>query len=357
MNSKKVAILTINDDDNYGNRLQNYATQKILEHIGHKPETIRNKEGIYNYSVGYYKQIIKNNIKKLFPIKKEYRRFKKFNNFNKNIKFSRILIDKQHINNKLIPSYDYFITGSDQVWNPYFSRTSEVDFLTFAPKNKRVSLAASFGVSEIPKEKINAYKAFLYGFKDISVRENEGKQIIEELTGREDVKVLLDPTMLLTRREWIKIAKKPRNMFNEKYILNYFLGELSKERKELIDSLASKNGWKVINILNRDSEFYESGPAEFLYLEANAEMICTDSFHSCVFGIVFETPFIVFSREDNHNSMNSRIDTLLNTFELGNQYYRGGNLEEYMCWNIDRSNLILEEKRYEGIDFIKNSLT
>lgn len=39
---KKIGILTINDYTNYGNRLQNYATQEELKSLGLQVETIVN---------------------------------------------------------------------------------------------------------------------------------------------------------------------------------------------------------------------------------------------------------------------------------------------------------------------------
>ncbi len=158
-------------------------------------------------------------------------------------------------------------------------------------------------------------------FKEISVREEAGKKIVEDLTGRKDVEVLVDPTMLLTAEEWDNVSNKPEQLKTDKYILNYFLGELSEKRKNEIDRIAKENGCKIINMLDSNSPFYKTGPAEFLYLEKNAFLICTDSFHACVFSILYNRPFIVFEREDNNVSMNSRIDTLLNKFHLQDRRY------------------------------------
>ena len=38
----KVAILTITNGQNYGNRLQNYASQEVLKSLGFEVETIKN---------------------------------------------------------------------------------------------------------------------------------------------------------------------------------------------------------------------------------------------------------------------------------------------------------------------------
>ena len=83
--------------------------------------------------------------------------------------------------NIISSEYDYFITGSDQVWNPYFNCTED-EFLTFAPKQKRISYAASIGVSEIPDDKKDQFKKWLNGMNYISVREQAGADIVYELT-------------------------------------------------------------------------------------------------------------------------------------------------------------------------------
>ena len=141
---KKVGIFTINDDGNFGNRLQNYAVQEILKKYNIQVKTIR-KESLLSR--------IKNNlkicIKKILPQNK-YKRQINFNQFNKNIKFKYYKKDKEL--DKINKQYDYFFTGSDQVWNPNFKRMSDTDFLTFAPNQKKISFSAS-----LTKSLINNY--------------------------------------------------------------------------------------------------------------------------------------------------------------------------------------------------------
>ena len=284
---------------------------------------------------------------------KKHRRLINFLKFNKNIKFARFGIDKSHIIKNINKKYDYFITGSDQVWNPNFNRMSDIDFLVFATPEKRVAFSASFGISEIPEDMKDYYKERLLGIKYLSVREDTGKDIIENLTGREDVQVLVDPTMLLTSEEWNKVIKKPKQLKTDKYILNYFLGELSDKRKQEIERIAKENNCEIINILDKNSPFYENGPSEFLYLEKNAFMICTDSFHSCVFAILFNRPFVVFDREDSHVKMNSRLDTLLNKFNLKSKWFNDKITKEQLQDNYKEVYQILEEERKKAEKFIK----
>lgn len=148
---QKLAVLTINDNYNLENRLQNYATQEIFKKHTIKVETILSKKV-------YYKSKIKKIIKMLLIIKPKYKRYNNFMKFNKNIKYTKYHIDINHIPNKLATEYNQYITGSDQVWNPNFNRMSDIDFLKFAPKEKRSSFSASFGISEIPEDIKGYYK-------------------------------------------------------------------------------------------------------------------------------------------------------------------------------------------------------
>ena len=163
--------------------------------------------------------------------------------------------------------------------------------------------------------------------------------------------------MLLTAEEWDKVSKKPKMLKTDKYILNYFLGDLSDERRKEIDRVAKENNCEVINILDKNSPFYECGPSEFLYLEKNAFLICTDSFHSCVFAILYNTPFLVFDREQkNLVSMNSRLDTLLSKFKLENRRCNGKITKKDLICDYKETHKILEKERIKADKFLRKAL-
>lgn len=352
---KKVAILTINDDNNYGNRLQNYALQETLKKMNVVVETIENKKGVYGFR--YIIRKVKNYIKIKIPLKMVNERTKTFLKFNRdNIKYSKIGIDENHIHKNINEKYDCFFTGSDQVWNPTFDRMSDIDFLTFAEKRKRNSFSASFGINNIPDNMKHYYKEKLMQFNNISVREDRGKEIVEELTGRKDVEVLLDPTFLLTAEEWDKIAQKPKMLRNNKYILNYFLGNLSEKRRRKIEKIAKENNCEIINLLDKQSPFYNSGPSEFLYLEKNAFLICTDSFHSSVFSIIFNRPFVIFDREDKLQNMNSRLETLLRKLNLYDRKCNDNLSNESLIYDYSNAYKIIDKEKEKANAFIKRIL-
>lgn len=353
-----VGIITIIDKDNYGNRLQNYALNNYCNNIL-KISTctldnnylFNNKKNLlYTKCKVYGKRIIKKIIG-LEKKKNDSNRLKNFLDFDCNINYYQKKVDA----NSKFKEFNYLIVGSDQVWNPTFGRLSDVDVLKYVSSKKKISYAASFGVDNIDNTE-NVLDGII-NFKAISVREDSGKKIIEDLTGRKDVEVLVDPTMLLTSKEWDKVSKKPEYFPKKKYILNYFLGNLSDDRKKEIERVAKENNCDIVNIMDKNDPLYVSGPSEFLYLEKHAFLICTDSFHSSVFAILYDRPFIVFNREDSTENMGTRLDTLLSKFKLKNRRYNGKNItKENLEHDYIEAYKILDQERKKSEKFLKKAL-
>ena len=351
---KKVGILTLTGNDNFGNKLQNFAVVKYLKKMNVNPETIwvtnPFKDSNIKQLLRFFKAKIVNHIN---------RRNNKFLKFNKNLNFKKTII----FNNDIVriqKNYDLLIVGSDQVWNPNFFDNELIYFLSKSKKDKNISFSASFGIDSISDELVKKYKIGLDNFNYISVREEKGKEIIERITGRKDATVLVDPTMLLNKEEWDNVSRKPKQLKkldNKKYILNYFLGNLSDKKRAEIERIANENDCKIINILNKKDPFYSCGPSEFLYLEKNAFLICTDSFHSSVFAFLYNKPFIIFDRDDNNEKMNSRLDTLINKFGLKNRRYNGKNItKENLEHDYSEAYKILEEEREKSKLFLEKAL-
>ncbi|MBO5475026.1 MAG: polysaccharide pyruvyl transferase family protein [Bacilli bacterium] len=359
--NKKVAIVTLYANNNFGNKLQNYAVQEIVKRVsGYETQTV----------VNYYERFkllktIKDIIKRVTHYKNfeplDIKREKKFKEFDKYIIKSKVTSSYRFSNKKLERLFDYFVVGSDQVWNQTTGHISELFLLNFVKdSSKKISFAASLGTDNLLDESKNQIKLFIKDFNSISVRENSAKEIIEKITNRKDVEVLLDPTMILTTDDWDNVSKKPKQMVigNEKYILLYFLGNLSEDRKKNIFDFANKNNCRIINILDKNDEFYNCGPSEFIWLEKHAYMVCTDSFHSSVFAILYKRPFIVFNRDDGQNGvneMNSRIDTLLSKFGLEENYYAGIIDIGILNKNYDYIDNILYSERNKAIEFLEQS--
>ena len=352
---KKVAIVTIQDTNNYGNRLQNYAMQEVLRKMGLEVETLKNNTNTNqkDTTIVHMLKRIKNKLQRVKKIGNA--RARCFREFDTHIQFASKELREDNAK-QFAKNYDYFITGSDQVWNPFFGRLSSIDLLEFAPPEKRVSIAASFGVETLEEAYKKKCQQALQNFHAISVREEQGKQIIQHMQGIEkQVEVVLDPTMMLTKQEWEKVMKKPKHMPENKYILNYFLGEIDTQTQQYIEKIARENQCQIIQLLDVKEKLHHTGPSEFLYLIQHAFMVCTDSFHSCVFSILFQKPFIIVERKSK-KSMNSRIDTLLSTFDLQERKWIPNHTQN--MGNIDYAKVfsILEKEKNKEKEWIKQAL-
>lgn len=199
-------------------------------------------------------------------------------------------------------------------------------------------------------------KIGLKNLKNISVREEKGAEIVKNLTSQK-AEVCVDPTLLLSANEWDEIIKKPEKMPKGKYIFTYFLGKYSKKRKKYIYDFAKENNLEVVNLGRLQYlKYYYIDPSEFLYLLKNSEIVLTDSFHGSVFSIIYKKPFYIFEREENIKSMNSRIETLLNKFDLKERKIK--NYSNKISLDCDYSKIddILEKEKNKSMEFLKNSL-
>lgn len=232
-------------------------------------------------------------------------------------------------------------------------------FGSFAPTHKKFSFSASFGVDYLPEEESKAYQiyqTYLKELKAVSVRETAGRNMIKKVANREDVEVLIDPTMLLEVAEWERVMKKPEDLKDNRFIIKSFLGKTSDKIEKELERIAKENNCQIIDISSQDSEFYNMGPAEFLYLEKNAFLVATDSFHSCVFSILFSTPFVVFEREDKFASMYSRIETLLEKFEMKESIFKEKINEEIFKMDLSKIEKVLEVERKKANSFLEKAL-
>ena len=354
---QKIAIVTLNGYFNYGNRLQNYALQEVLSSLGYEVQTLRINRDKHSKKINPLFIKIKRWIKNpLVYYNQKYREdvFLEFSN--KYIIETKKVFKLDNDLTYLNQDFDYFVVGSDQVWNPSMNRKSSFFFLDFAEKNKRIAYAPSFGVSSLPDIIISDYKKWIKKIPNLSVREDDGAEIIKELTGRV-ASVLVDPTLLLTKEKWIKVSKVAKNKPTENYLLTYFLGEISKEYKKQISEIAKLKGLKILNLGDKnEKDTYRTGPSEFIDYINDSTVFCTDSFHGTVFSILMEKPFIVYERK-GAVSMYSRIDTLLNKFNFNERKSYNIELNETI-FEIDFSHalLILEKEKELGINFLKNSL-
>ena len=352
----KVAQLTLNGYFNYGNILQKYSLYHTLKKFSDDVEVLWNEGTIFfpetatnfppqnpfppNFPPSSHQQYI---------LREAVRdnKIKEFELLNIKTRFDLPYIEE------IGDDYDFFVVGSDQVWNPYF--TAPEYFLSFAPREKRIAYAASIAAPAIPENKKKFFKQGFSGFDYISVREEKSVEIIKELTGQ-DALLLLDPTLLLTPQEWLEVAQKPGWLNDEKYKRGYILTYyLRNNPPPLVASVGKYLNLPVINLLDWDNYWhYVTGPEEFIYLFSKASLVFTNSFHGCCFSILFKRPFLNVEIDDGQN-MSTRIPGLLKMFGLEDRaMIFGKNYSADFMLNIDYRNrdIVLPLEREKAFNFL-----
>lgn len=314
----RVGIISQFSSENIGNKLQNYALQQTILEYADSVVTIKNKPMAKNASE--YLRWFTFAAESVFinELLGKYRKSEVLRFHRKYIRDTgkSYVLNKHYSSLRKRDHCHLYCAGSDQVWKPNSGRAGVLHYLGFAPYDATFSYAASFGVDRIPDEYVEDVRRGLQHIKFISVREDAGKRIVEELTGRTDVQVLVDPTMLLTTQEWDRVATIPKYRVPEKYILTYFLGSVSQERRNAIEEKAAQMDCQIVELMDKNSPYYVTGPGEFVYLIKRAALVCTDSFHGSVFSFLYGRPLAIFDREGSAEDMSSRIRTLSDKFHL-----------------------------------------
>lgn len=300
---KKIAIVTHHRACNYGAVLQAYATVRYFEDKGYDAIVVdyvpKYLQGfgsftntfnqIDNRKHGIVKRVVYSILKT--PSNKKMKVvFYKF--VDKYIPLTRRYygIDEMK-NNK--PIADYYCSGSDQIWNNYYTGCfDDVYFLDFAEKKDNcISLASSFGREDFDKNEMNIICAKLKKYSAISVREAGAEKMLSR-NGIKDAIVTYDPTLLVDEKIWKKIASKKNS--NKKYILVYQLhgdSDVYKQAKRF----AKQNKMQIVRIITMyhqirigEKNIVMPTVEDFLSLINNAEYVFTDSFHGTIFSLLFE---------------------------------------------------------------------
>lgn len=386
---KKIGIITL-VFHNYGTILQSYALCKVLNHIAPTSfdiKVINLKTTWGNVPVSHSRwllQIVRAYkiksllyIFKLFRWKKELKIDKKdrsvetqkrnelFNNLCSQIPYTSQKYSPDELRNGLINDYDALIVGSDQVWNGIKVSDQDVLGLTFF-NGKKLTYAASFGMTSIPQNMVAFYKKIVNSFDTLLMRETEGVNICKSL-GRNDAEFVLDPTLLLQASDYDSLIEQSEVNINDDYILVYSLN-CSYKIYNQAHRLAQKCGCKMI-VLKRSfcppdigkfrnsDELYAVSPQGFLSLIKNSKCVVTNSYHAMLFSINFKKNFYLYL--DNCDEENSRMQTIVRML----------NLEECVYWETQRlpkrikdvsyqdTDEILEKIRQYSINCLKTSLS
>lgn len=312
MYKKKVGIVTIHTDFNYGAVLQAVATQKFFELNGYDAEIIDyENEVISQQSKLFYKQDGK--IKGYFITFIRNTLFGRYFYYKKAIKYLDNYRKKSQRRYYTIEElenapYEVLISGSDQIWNPVISRGLDAAFLLeFGKGKKKISVATSIGSYVLNQKECDRFRVALKSFDSISVRENHAKEQLQPLVDK-NIKVLLDPTLLINRTIWWnKLAQDSKYVKKgEHYILTYFVGRDKSKYRPTLKSYAEKlkipvwaiqysnYNWKEI-----DKKILGASISDFIALIGNADLVITDSFHGVAFSVNLGVNFVALTNTEN----------------------------------------------------------
>lgn len=361
----KVLIVTL-QGDNFGNRLQNYALQTVIEKLGYEADTLTVKRIALQPD-----QKVKNVIKKIlaaFGLKRFIRnisvraRRKSCRCFSISHIHNYLFVPQHKLNGYNFKQYNAVVTGSDQVWHNWNSIPNELSYyyLEFIDQNKRIAYAPSFGFTEFPEKDIEIHKRGLLGMKSLSCREKEGCDLIKSLTGRNALKVL-DPTLLLRKEEWEDVEEKPKFNVPEQYLLQYMLGSVSNDFHEEIQEISKRRNLSIININDKNNgERYGISPAEFIWLIHHADTVCTDSFHGTVFSIIFERNLQVFERiSPALGNMFGRLRDLLTPLDLMHLVYENKlHQDKKLSTTLgEKAKVYLQNEREKSFRYLRDNLS
>lgn len=366
----KIGILSYPLNNNYGCYLQTFALLKFLKDQGFDVEYIyrRHNKPSVKFYIKYAINTIINNIL-------NYKWQSPFYNYEweymvktgKNLIpfFENYIVPHTELiytTNKLkiiCTKYDVIIVGSDQVWRAELLPNIEDYFLLFMlnKDTKRIAYAASFGKKEpgYTSKQMTRCKKGISRFEKVSVREDLGIDLIRKYGWKcSNPQVVLDPTMLLNKQDYISLIKGFRY---DQTVFGYILDQ-TEEKNSILEMVSNELNIKYFNILAENNTNYFNYPSveRWLGMIVNSAFVVTDSFHGAVFSIIFNKPFIVIVNEERGAA---RFDTLLGMFNLKCRILDDVKKMSTIVMakiNWEEVNRILIEKRKESISFLKDGL-
>ncbi len=365
----KIALVTIHNANNYGAIFQAFALQQVLSrfgdveiinyenrHISRSFDLVRFAPSIHGL-LGMGKDFFR-----LLPRYIVIRKFKEF--IDSDMKLTS-KVTREDLARGELDSFDCYVAGSDQIWNPAcVSGSATLDavyFLDFAPTGaKKISYASSLGAYDFSDQEKLKLKEYLGDFSEISVRESGAQKLLQEVLGR-NVSHVLDPTLLLSKDEWLENLRLSGNsQSNEKYILLYTVPKVPLV-KAVVDFFSKKTGMKIVAIdqglsagARVDQHIRDAGPLDFIRLFSEAEFVITDSFHGVCFSLNFDRPFVAISPGKYSN----RVESLLSLVGLESRLISGEedllNYEMYVDCAVAQQEL--QAARRASLDFLSSSI-
>ena len=364
LKGSNVLLVTLTGGANYGNRLQHFALKTAIEKQGYAVVSLNVRGNPESSAKLHIKEAALSTAKMLgiHRLRSKLARMKrrdKLSAFDRTHMGTILYIPVDQVRRTNWQAYHCAVTGSDQVWHNWHWKNVPDElsyfYLDFMPVDKRVSYAPSFGFTAFPHEDIETHRRGLMDMCALSCREQEGCELIEQLTGRKAQKVL-DPTLLLTADEWKQLEEKPKHSVPERYMIQFFLGKVSEEYADEMSRISLEQKIPIINLQDsNDPENYGLSPSEFIWMIHHADTVCTDSFHASVFSILFERNLRVFERiSPQHGNMFGRLHDLLEPLGLmGNVYGVDKSMSTALSEPAKR---YLENERRFSNEYLRNSL-
>lgn len=364
---KKIAIVTMWANPNYGSTLQAYALQKVIRKWGYESEFINfcpeKRSPSYRLSRLLKDVIILGCRPKVHLQRRRIRKFISSHFF-----VSPPYYTYKDLCDKADERYSAAICGSDQIWSNAGGYINPFYYLTFISKDKRISYAPSIGYNYVSDEILPKFIEYINDIRFLSIREKQGAEIIKQHTGR-DAEVVLDPTLLLSKDEWEKEMKQTDNVSSlENYIFCYLLGK-NQAPIQYACQLSQFTGYPIVgvetkfsHIKTREIKRIVAGPFDWLRLIRNASYVLTDSLHGTLFSIIFRKQFGVFKRfrDDDPICQNSRIYNILDITGLQSRLITyeappGTFFEERI--DYDKVQLLLDLERHKSLMFLERAIS
>lgn len=414
----RIKLITFAPHPNFGTCLQSYALNKVLRDMGHDVEFIYN--GRETPPRPFVRVFVKRCIKLFLPesiiatvrakrqvntekLRKEpyilelpdhpflyrlsrlpfyekaykllkcstlqWRKVYKFTYEDGNFNMRRIYTHRQYA--EVTADTDLFITGSDQIWNPYCGGFNPMMFVEFGGDRKRVAYSSSISLPELPPQVVPRMKADLQKFSHIAVREQRSVELLSKLLHRNDIKLVVDPTYLLSAEEWEAFGNKAEIEFAvpERYIFCYFVGgKRADVYAQMVQDVKRFTGIEEVitlecydrNLNYGGGRLYkDAGPYEWVYLLRHASYVCMDSFHATVFALKFQKEFVhaMKNADAETGSQNTRMYDILSRYGILYKNYDadGGN-----GWQqrIDYTRLtpLIEGEIRDSMDYLRHEI-
>lgn len=366
METKKVGIVTFHTGNNYGANLQAYALQSYITHMGFNVKIMDFNPLVYDTYDRIFRKVGGGRIRNVYhfvcqlihysELRRRANRFEDFRNAFYKRTDKRYLTAEDFLRNH--ESFDYYVSGSDQVFNPNVS-FSDCYFLAFDKNNgKKVAYAPSLGVANLSTEQMSRIKKHISDFDCLSCREENGAAVLSQLAGSY-VPTVCDPVFLLGKDEWLNIASKVEE--KRPYIFVYDLNgghRLIELAKRVSDSAGIKT---IICATTNTHSLYSGvkclrslGPKELLGYINEARYVITDSFHGTSLSLLLGTkvlPLISVSKTS------SRIEFVMNKLGVGNQIVRDVNNFIINDITFEHYSDTLAEYISESKEFLKQALS